>query len=258
MDKIQLFTDEGLRLDGRARDELRPIRIEADVLKRADGSAWIEWGKNKILAAVYGPREVHPRHLQDPTRAIVQAKYNMAAFSVDDRKRPGPDRRSTEISKVISEAFEHVIFTERFPRTTVDIYIEILQADAGTRCAGLTAASVALADAGIAMRDLVPACAVGKIDGEIVLDLDKREDNGGEADMPLAYIPRTEEIVLLQMDGHLGIEEMEGALELCIDACGTIHELQKEALYRKYSPTRIDPDALTEEIDEADRMREEV
>ena len=103
------------------------------------------------LVAVYGPREAIPRHSQNPLRAIVNAKYNMAAFSVEDRKRPGPDRRSREISKVISEALEKVILTEQFPRAAIDVNIEVLDAEAGTRCAGLTAAGVALADAGIPM-----------------------------------------------------------------------------------------------------------
>src|SRR3970040_1969863 len=103
--EIQLVDDSGCRLDGRRLDELRPIRIEAGVLKRPDGSAYIEWGGKPGLAGGYGPREAHPRHLQDPARALVQCRYNMAPFSVSDRKRPGPDRRSVEISKVVSEAF---------------------------------------------------------------------------------------------------------------------------------------------------------
>lgn len=226
--------DEKVRADGRKFDELRPIKIEAGILKRADGSAYIEWGNNKILAAVYGPREVHPRHLQDPSKAIVQCRYNMAAFSVGERKRPGPDRRSVEISKVSSEALERVVFTEQFPRTTVDVYIEVLQADAGTRCAGLTAASVALADAGIPMSDLITACAVGKVNGEVVLDLCKEEDNNGEADMPVALMPRTQEIVLLQMDGHFTPEEFDKALELVKKGCDEVYFHQKNALLKKY------------------------
>ena len=97
---VKLIDDNGIRIDGRKVDELRPIRIEAGVLKSADGSAYVEIGKNKVLAAVYGPRECHPRHMQNPAKAIVQAKYNMISFSVGDRKRPGPDRRSVEISKI--------------------------------------------------------------------------------------------------------------------------------------------------------------
>jgi len=225
---------DGLRIDGRKPDELRKIKIEAGVLYRADGSCYLEWGGNKIMAAVYGPREALPRHIQDPTKALVNARYNMASFSVEERKRPGPDRRSTEISKVTSEALENVIFTELFPRATIDVCIEVLDAEAGTRCAGITAAAVALADAGIPMRDIPVACAAGKVDGMVVLDLTSEEDKEGEADLPIAIAPRTEEILLMQMDGHLTYQEFEEALELAIKGCKQIAKLQKEALMKKY------------------------
>ena len=238
--EIQLVDDRGRRLDGRRLDELRPIRIEAGVLKRPDGSAYVEWGGNRVLAAVYGPREAHPRHLQDPARALVQVRYNMAPFSVSDRKRPGPDRRSVEISKVTSEAFSAVVFTEQFPRTSVDVYIEVLQADAGTRCAGITAASVALADAGIPMRDLIASCASGKIAGQVAVDLNKEEDNFGDADCPMAVVARTGEIVLLQMDGHLTEDEFDRAMKLSMDATARIDEMQRDALRRRYAVTAMD------------------
>ncbi len=248
---IKLIDKKGLRLDGRKPDELRPIKIEAGVLKRADGSAYLEWGKNKVLAAVYGPREAHPRHLQDSSKAIVQCRYNMAPFSVSDRKRPGPDRRSVEISKIISEALENVVMTELFPRSSIDVFIEVLEANAGTRCAGLTAASVALADAGVPMRDLVVACAAGKIEDTVVLDLGKEEDNFGQADVPLAIVPRTGELVLLQMDGDLKQEELFKAMEMAMNASMQIYEIQKDALRRRYAVV------AEEEKDEIDSAQEE-
>lgn len=232
---LELVNKDGIRLDGRTAGELRPIKIEAGVLKNADGSAYVEIGKNKVLAAVYGPRECHPRHLQNPSKAIIQCKYNMMAFSVSDRKRPGPDRRSVEISKIIAEALESVVITELYPRASIDVYIEILQANAGTRCAGLTAASVALADAGIPMRDIVPAVAVGKADGHVLLDLNKEEDNYGQADVPLAIIPSTNEIVLMQMDGDMTREEFDKAMKMGVDACHEVYKLQKDALKRRYA-----------------------
>jgi exosome complex component RRP41 len=232
---IQLIDKKGKRLDGRKLDELRPITIEAGVLDRANGSCYLEWGDNKVIVGVYGPREVHPRHMQNPLRGIVRARYNMTPFSVSERKRPGPDRRSTEISKLISEALENVVLTDRFPRTTVDVFIEVLEASAGTRCAGLTAASVALADAGIPMKDLVPSVASGKIGDKVVLDLGKEEDNFGEADVPFAMVPRTGEVVLLQMDGHLTQKEFEETLEMNRKACLEIYEIQKAALVKRYS-----------------------
>ena len=241
---IKLIDENGKRLDGRKIDELRKIKIEAGVLHRADGSCYLEWGGNKVVAAVYGPREAIPKHTQDPLKAVVRARYNMAAFSVDDRKRPGPDRRSREISKVTSEALEKVVLTEKFPRAAIDVNIEILEAEAGTRCAGLTAAGVALADAGIPMKDIPVACAAGKIGskdvngkkegGHVVLDLGKKEDNFGDADLPIAISPRTGEIILLQMDGHLTVEEFDKALEFAIKGCKLISEIQKKALIDKY------------------------
>ena len=233
---IKLF-ENGKRLDGRKPDELRNIKIETGVLHRAEGSCYLEWGGNKVIVAVYGPREAIPRHTQNPLRAIVNARYNMAAFSVDDRKRPGPDRRSREISKVISEALGHAIFLERFPRASIDVNIEVLEAEAGTRCAGLTAAGVALVDAGIPMRDIPVACAAGKIEGQVVLDLGKEEDNFGSADLPIAISPRTGEILLLQMDGHMTGDEFNTALDMAIKGCHTVSEIQKKAITEKYQKT---------------------
>jgi len=234
---VKLF-ENGKRLDGRKPDELRKIKIEAGVLHRAEGSCYLEWGGNKVIAAVYGPREAVPRHTQNPLRAIVNAKYNMAAFSVEDRKRPGPDRRSREISKVISEALGKVILTEQFPRAAIDVNIEVLEAEAGTRCAGLTAAAVALADAGIPMTDIPVSCAAGKIEGQVVLDLGKEEDNHGSADLPIAIAPRTGEVLLLQMDGHLTLKEFDKALEMAINGCHAVSELQKQAIMKKYQSNK--------------------
>ncbi len=230
---IKLF-ENGKRLDGRKPDELRKIKIEVGVLHRAEGSCYLEWGNNKVLAAVYGPREAVPRHTQNPLRAIVNARYNMAAFSVDDRKRPGPDRRSREISKVISEALENVILLEKFPRASIDVNIEVLDAEAGTRVAGLTAAAVALVDAGIPMKDIPVGCAAGKIEGKVVLDLGKEEDNYGDADLPIVISPRTNEILLLQMDGHLTPKEFDEALDLAIKGCHEVSKMQKEAITKKF------------------------
>jgi exosome complex component RRP41 len=110
----------------------------------------------------------------------------------------------------------------------------VLRADAGTRTAGINAASIALADAGIPMKSLVSACAVGKVDDTLVLDLNKDEDNYGQADMPIAMTPDGN-ITLLQMDGHLTREEFKEGLEMAKKGCLMIAELQRAALLEKYS-----------------------
>lgn len=245
---ITLIDKKGIRMDGRKAGEIRPMHIEAGVLHRADGSSYLEWGGNKVICAVYGPREAMPRRIQDSRKAVVQARYNMAAFSVDDRKRPGPDRRSQEISKVISDAFENVILTEQFPRASIDVHMEILEAAAGTRCAALTAATVALADAGIPMKGLVAAVASGKAGGKVILDLNKEEDNYGEADLPVAINATTGEIVLLQMDGHLSPEEFDEALDMAVDGCHQVLAFQKDALKRRMETLAAEQDAVGDAV----------
>lgn len=235
VEKPEKFIEEGKRLDGREPKELRELKIEAGILKRADGSAYLELGGNKAIASVYGPREMHPRHLQKTNRAVLRCRYNMAPFSVEDRKRPGPSRRSREISKVAREALEPAVFLERYPRAVIDVSMELLQSSAGTRTAGITAASVALADAGIPMRDLVASIASGKADGTIILDLMKEEDQNGDGDMPVAYMPQKEKITLLQMDGNFEPDEFEEAVDLAIEGCKQVYEKQRKALEEKYA-----------------------
>jgi exosome complex component RRP41 len=166
----------------------------------------------------------------------------MAPFSTDERKSPAPSRRELELSKVIREALEPAVMSEYFPRSTIDIFIEVLQADAGTRCAGITAAALALADAGIPMRELVAGCAAGKVDGKVVLDLSDVEDKQGEADLPVALMPKSNVVSLLQMDGSLTEEEFKQALDMSTDACRRIYEMQRDALRQKYHVVKDEAD----------------
>jgi exosome complex component RRP41 len=230
VDKEKLIDEKGIRLDGRRADELRPLKLEVGVLSRADGSAYIEHGRNKILAAVYGPRELHPRHRAIADRALLRVTYRMGTFSVGERKRPAPSRREHEISMVIRQALEPMLFVEMFPRAAIDVFIQVLEADGGSRCASTTVASVALANAGIPMRGLVTGVAVGKAGGQLLIDLSDLEDKVGEADVPIAMAFRRSEYTLLQMDGKLSKEELAKALEMVEGAIEKIYEKQQNVL----------------------------
>ena len=121
---VRLINDKGLRVDGRGLGELRPLKMEVGVLDKADGSAYVEHGKNKVMAAVYGPREAHPKHVALSDRAVVKCRYHMAPFSTTERKNPAPSRRELELSKVIREALEPAIMSEYYPRATIDILLK--------------------------------------------------------------------------------------------------------------------------------------
>jgi exosome complex component RRP41 len=158
----------------------------------------------------------------------------MSPFSTDTRKNPAPSRREVEISKVMRESLEPALILEDYPRAAIDLFVEVLQADGGSRCAGITAASIALADAGINMRDIVSACAAGKIDNKIVLDINDTEDKEGGADMPVAYMPHLEQVTLLQLDGILTPEQFNECLDKAIGGCNMVYEIQRQALMQKY------------------------
>lgn len=242
----KLIDDKGFRMDKRKFDELRPISLKMGVLPNCDGSAYIEMGGNKIVTGVYGPRKVQPRHLAHPGKVVLRTLYRMATFSVDERKSPAPSRREVELSMVIRNSLLPAIFVTYYPKTLIDITIQVLAADGGTRCACICAASLALADAGIALRDLVTAVAVGKIDGQIVLDLNDIEDKEGQADLPIAMMPQSNKITLLQFDGKMSKPEFMEAINLGIKGMQEIYNLQQETIRTKF----IDQSAKEEEEQE--------
>jgi exosome complex component RRP41 len=229
---------EGLykkRFDGRTVDEVRPMTAMVGIVPSADGSASFETGDTKAIAVVRGPRTLHPQHMQNAQTGILRVQYGMMPFSVEDRIRPGPNRRSEEIGKVCEWALNSVVDLSGFPNTVVDVFVQIPQADAGTRVAGINAAALALAHAGIPMREMVSAIGVGKIDKTLVVDLDKYEDSEfhdaeGSTDIPVVMTSRGKEIALLQLDGKISIPEFKEVIELAKKACDDILKVQTEAL----------------------------
>ena len=223
------------RIDGRKFDEPRKMEAKIGVIPRADGSAMFKIGDTIAIVAVYGPRELHPKFLQNPEKGILRCNYDMASFSVPERKKPGPNRRSTEISMVTEKALLPVLDLNQFPNAVVDVFVEIVQANAGTRCAGITAASMALAHAGVPMRNLISAVSVGKVGDKIVIDLDKNEEDyeDGATDIPVA-MTGNHEITLLQLDGEVTKDELLKALELAKKGCSEIDKFQRKALKEFY------------------------
>jgi len=235
---IEFFDEDGKRIDGREKDEVRETKMEVGVLDEADGSAMVETGNTRVVASVFGPQELHPQHLQKSDRAVIKMRYNMAPFSVDDRMRPGPNRRAKEIGLVARRALEPAIELANFPKAGIDISMEVIESDGGTRVTGINAAALALADAGIPMKGLVSATAAGVVEDEVVLDVNGEEDKHGNADIPIAVINGGEEITLLQMDGDITSGTLDECLELARDGCEQLYEQQREALLEKYEEIR--------------------
>ncbi|PIN99745.1 exosome complex exonuclease Rrp41 [archaeon CG10_big_fil_rev_8_21_14_0_10_43_11] len=226
------------RLDGRKFDQMRDIDIKLGVVANADGSAQFSMGRTKIIAAVYGPKTLHPQRLREADKGIIRAYYRMLPFSVSERKTPRPGRREIELSMVIKEALEESVFLEEFGQAVIDVHIYVVQADAGSRCASICAATLALADAGIPMKDFVASVSAGVVDGEVVLDLNYQEEayeDGDVVDMPIAYVENLNKVTLLQLDGKATEKQAIDALKLGIEGCKIIKGKMQNALKQKFA-----------------------
>ena len=221
------------RPDNRKVDEIREMKAKVGVVPNADGSAMFSFGDTIAIAAVYGPKEMHPQHQQNSEKGTLRCNYNMLSFSVNDRIRPGPSRRSTEISKITGWALEPVVMIKNYPNMVVDVHINILQANASTRCAGINAAALALAHAGIPMKDLVSSVSIGKLDKQLVVDVNKYEEDWeegeGATDIPITFT-HSGKMTHIQLDGKITSKQLKEAIELAREACKKIYEVQKKAL----------------------------
>jgi len=227
------------RMDGRKFDEMRPRSIKVGVVKNADGSAIYQQGRTKVLAAVYGPKTLHPQRLRDVDKGKLRVTYRMLPFSVEEHKSPKPGRRDIELGLVIKEALESSIFLEEFGNAVVDVHVYILQSDAGSRCASICAASLALADAGIPMRDLVSSVAGGLVNGQPVIDLTADEEHTeGAVDMAMAYNENLDKLTLLQMDGRIDDKQLMSVIDLAIKCSKQIKGEMIDALKSKYGDSK--------------------
>jgi ribonuclease PH len=185
------------RPDGRANDELRAITFVNDFVRSATGSVLIEQGNTRVICTASVVENV-PRWMAGQGRGWVTAEYGMLPASTGERKQRDvskgrPDGRTVEIQRLIGRSLRGVIDFEALGERTVWVDCDVLQADAGTRCASITGGYVALARAfdrlleegaltKSPLTQSVAAISCGIVDGEPRLDLDYIEDSSAEVD----------------------------------------------------------------------------
>ncbi len=190
------------RKDGRANDELRPVRITRDFVKYPLGSVLVEFGDTKVICAA-SMEEAAPRWMREQKRpgGWITCEYSMMPFSSPKRTAREATRgkiagRTHEIQRVIGRALRAVVDLNQLGERTIWIDCDVLQADGGTRTAAITGGFVALElalrklrdegkIAGNPVREAIAAVSVGKVGGALLLDLNYEEDCRAEVDMNL-------------------------------------------------------------------------
>jgi len=236
---FELLSDQGLRLDGRKAGELRRLQCRMGVYGQADGSAYLEQGNTKVLAAVYGPHDMRDSRLRPlHDRVVVNCQYSMAVFSTGERKRrPRGDRKSQEMSQHLKQTFEATIKTELYPRSQIDIFVEVLQADGGNYCACVNAATLALIDAGIPLVDYVSACTASLVADTPLVDVSSLEATTGGPELTVAAHPKSGQIVLLEMSHRFHMDHLDKVVEVALGGCRDIHNILDTVVRRHVANT---------------------
>lgn len=226
-----VVSPEGLRQDGRRPPEIRKLTAEIGQFAKADGSAFLQQGNTKVIATVYGPREAKQRSKAEHDRCFVKCEYTVAGFATSERKRFAKgDRRSKENGLLVEQTFQEAVLCHLYPRSQISIFIQVLMDDGGALAVGINAATLALINAGIAMKDFVCACTVGYVEEHTLVDVNYMERSTGGVSMTVAVYPNSRKVALLQMESRLPMDKFEDVLSLGTEGCILVYEVLKKKL----------------------------
>jgi exosome complex component RRP41 len=241
--RTDLLALSNLRNDGRKPEEIRRMRIQMGPIsdQAVGGSALVEMGLTVAVATVRGPIECIRRSDELADRAVLDVTCKAAPFSpAGDRRvtNPKTDRRLMEISHMLKRALEAAVLLQLYPKSRIEVVVCILANDGGRLCAAINAASLALVDAGIPMKDLVCACSAGYAGGgndTTLVDLNRREESsyGGQPAvyMPCAMLPQRGTVVLSQCEARLpDFDTMERVLDAAMDGCRAVFDILQAAI----------------------------
>lgn len=227
-----VLNKEGKRADGRGPEDARPIFLKADVISQAKGSAYLEMGNTKIICAVYGPREIVKR-LDFSINGQLYCEFKYATFACRLRRQFQQDNEEKDLSRVLKQALEPAVCLYKFPKAQVDVFVTVLDNDGGAFSGAITAAGVALANAGIPMYDLLIGSSLCSSHENLVLDPTESEETGLQNDsdgdstccgnVTLGLMPSLQQVTCLIQDGVIEKHVLVQAIKSLTDYCHQLH-----------------------------------
>ena len=240
MSRLEIYSPEGLRLDGRRWNELRRFESSINTHPHAsDGSSYLEQGNNKIITLVKGPKEPNTRSQLDPNKATLRVTTNITQFSKFERSKSSHknERRVLEIQTSLVRTFEKAIMLHIYPRTMIDIEVHVLQQDGGIMGSLINGITLALVDAGIAMWEYISGVSVGLYDTTPLLDVNSLEENAMSS-VTLGVVGKSEKLSLLLVEDKIPLDRLENALAIGIAGAHRIRDLMDQEL-RKHAKKRV-------------------
>lgn len=224
-----LVLDEKEISRDRSFESVRPTFMKTGILPLADGSSFVEALKLKIMCAVYGPRP--DRRITGTDKGRLYVDYRTCTFASKQRKSFQRDATEKDYSQILCNALVPAVVLESFPKASVDVYVSVLEEDGKLACLAhaVTAVSLALADAGIEMRDIVTGCSAGVID-QVIMDVTDLEEQKVTGSLFLAFMPTLNQVTQIIQVGNMDKEHANEMMELCVDACAEIQACVRKSL----------------------------
>jgi len=223
-----------LRVDGRRWNELRRIHGQMSTQAAADGSSYFEMGNTKVMCTVHGPRQQTKGGGGGQSKeATIEVEIGIAGFSgMDRKKRSRNDKRTQEMQFSISSAFADTIFTSFYPQSTITIVLHVLSQDGALLAACLNAATLALVDAGIPMKDYIASCTTGSTasyasndeEADPLLDLNGME----ELELPFLTVGTSggdDKVNVLIMETRVQMNRLESMISVGLDGCKQVRSI---------------------------------
>jgi len=226
----RLVSASGQRIDGRGLEEFRPPFLQVGTNSQASGSAYVEFNNTKVMAAVYGPRQTTRGGLGFSTDGFLQVDLKTGTFSRRQRGKFGQSQEEKEGSALVQRALEPSVQLHTFPKATVDVYILVLESGGSDLACAITCASLALADAGVELYDLVAGSSVSLVGEHLLLDPAASESAREDAGMLVAYMPQANQVTQVVADGAWPGEASAEGLEQCVEGCRQLDAVMREAL----------------------------
>ena len=256
--RTDLLALSNLRNDGRKPHEIRRLRIHMGCASSSTGendgvrgSALVEMGLTTALATVQGPTECARRGDERSDRAVLEVTVAVLPFANNSGERrtynAATDRRLLESSHMIQTALEATILLQTYPRQRIQIHVTVTADDGGRLCAALNAATLAVLDAGIPVKDFCCACSAGHSSGGgpnnsavVLVDLNRREESSS-ADavyVPCAMLPQRGTLVLAQCEARVpDFDALEQVLEAAMEGCRAVFECMRAAVQERAAST---------------------
>ncbi|XP_022083413.1 exosome complex component MTR3-like [Acanthaster planci] len=239
--KRELLHENGKRTDNRALDDIRPVFLKAGVVSQARGSAYIEACNTKVICAIYGPHEVQ-RKEGFSMQGTLRCEFKYATFSCLGRRQHQTDSEEKQMGLVVAQALQPAVCLHKFPKSQLDVFVTVLQNDGSVLAAALTCASVAVADAGIEMYDVVIGCSLRQagettslLDPAILEEFHSRSVDGdarNHGSVTAAYLPSLNQLSAFQQTGEIEPEIATKCLHKCVDGCVRIFPVVNQCLIK--------------------------